>query len=70
MRERNTGVLFTEHSMDVVFAGGGEEESWELSLLFDAMAKRWPLPCTFTYTNYAYMDTNGIPAFYPGTNMG
>ena len=22
---------------DVVFAGGGEEESWELSLLFDAM---------------------------------
>src|SRR5262245_5874283 len=23
---------------DVVFAGGGEEESWELSLLFDAMA--------------------------------
>ena len=25
---------------DVVFAGGGEEESWELSLLFDAMGAR------------------------------
>ena len=34
----HAGQLIAWGQQDVVFAGGGEEESWELSLLFDAMA--------------------------------
>ncbi|MGM9489106.1 beta-ketoacyl-ACP synthase I [Ideonella sp. YS5] len=33
----HAGQLIAWGQQDVVFAGGGEEESWELSLLFDAM---------------------------------
>jgi 3-oxoacyl-[acyl-carrier-protein] synthase-1 len=33
----HAGQLIAWDQQDVVFAGGGEEESWELSLLFDAM---------------------------------
>jgi len=33
----HAGQLIAWGNQDVVFAGGGEEESWELSLLFDAM---------------------------------
>jgi 3-oxoacyl-[acyl-carrier-protein] synthase-1 len=33
----HAGQLIAWGQQDVVFAGGGEEESWELSVLFDAM---------------------------------